>query len=409
MHQPPAKLDGFRVVPGGTLAARGFVGGGVAAGIKSTPDLDLGAILSTRTPCQSAATFTTNQVRGTSVTINQERLSRKPARGIVFNSGNANTYTGAGGRADALEFIDAFAGRFGVPADEVLVASTGVIGFRLPMPKVLAGVEALELTAEAGADVAAAMLTTDVAPKTLAIEVPVSSGTIRIGGAAKGAGMVHPNMATMFVFMTTDAEVEGATLQRLLSAAVADSFNLISIDGDQSTSDTALLLANGASETGLLQEGTADATAFTRGLHAVCRWLSREIVRGGEGVTKVFAVTVRGASDEATARQAARAITTSSLVKTAVHGGDPNWGRIVMALGNSGASFDPDVLDIWIGDTQVVRQGAPAVYDEATVAEHLQHPDVTIEVALNQGEASATAWGGDLSAEYVAINAEYMT
>jgi glutamate N-acetyltransferase/amino-acid N-acetyltransferase len=277
------------------------------------------------------------------------------------------------------------------------------------MPKVLAGVEALELTAEAGADVAAAMLTTDVAPKTLAIEVPVSSGTIRIGGAAKGAGMVHPNMATMFVFMTTDAEVEGATLQRLLSAAVADSFNLISIDGDQSTSDTALLLANGASETGLLQEGTADATAFTRGLHAVCRWLSREIVRGGEGVTKVFAVTVRGASDEATARQAARAITTSSLVKTAVHGGDPNWGRIVMALGNSGASFDPDVLDIWIGDTQVVRQGAPAVYDEATVAEHLQHPDVTIEVALNQGEASATAWGGDLSAEYVAINAEYMT
>jgi glutamate N-acetyltransferase/amino-acid N-acetyltransferase len=409
MHQPPAELDGFRVVPGGTLAARGFVGGGVAAGIKATSDLDLGAILSTRTPCQSAATFTTNRVRGTSVTINQERLSRKPARGIVFNSGNANTYTGAGGRADALEFIDAFAGRFGVPADEVLVASTGVIGFRLPMPKVLAGVEALELTAEAGADVAAAMLTTDVAPKTLAIEVPVSSGTIRIGGAAKGAGMVHPNMATMFVFMTTDAEVEGATLHRQLSAAVADSFNLISIDGDQSTSDTALLLANGASETGLLQEGTADATAFTRGLHAVCRWLSREIVRGGEGVTKVFAVTVRGASDEATARQAARAITTSSLVKTAVHGGDPNWGRIVMALGNSGASFDPDVLDIWIGDTQVVRQGAPAVYDEATVAEHLQHPDVTIEVALNQGEASATAWGGDLSAEYVAINAEYMT
>ena len=409
MHQPPAELDGFRVVPGGTLAARGFVGGGVAAGIKATSDLDLGAILSTRTPCQSAATFTTNQVRGTSVTINQERLRRKPARGIVFNSGNANTYTGAGGRADALEFIDAFAGRFGVPADEVLVASTGVIGFRLPMPKVLAGVEALELTAEAGADVAAAMLTTDVAPKTLAIEVPVSTGTIRIGGAAKGAGMVHPNMATVFVFMTTDAEVEGATLHRQLSAAVADSFNLISIDGDQSTSDTALLLANGASETGLFQEGTADATAFTRGLQAVCRWLSREIVRGGEGVTKVFAVTVRGASDEATARQAARAITTSSLVKTAVHGGDPNWGRIVMALGNSGASFDPDVLDIWIGDTQVVRQGAPAVYDEATVAEHLQHPDVTIEVALNQGEASATAWGGDLSAEYVAINAEYMT
>ena len=409
MHEPPAELDGFRVVPGGTLAPRRFIGGGVAAGIKATADLDLGAILSTRTPCQSAATFTTNRVRGTSVTINQERLGKNPARGIVFNSGNANTYTGARGRADALAFINAFAGRFGVPADEILVASTGVIGFHLPMPKVLAGVAALKLTAEAGADVATAMLTTDVGPKTLAIEAQLSSGTIRIGGAAKGAGMVHPNMATMFVFMTTDAEVDGGTLQRLFSAAVADSFNLISIDGDQSTSDTALLLANGASGTGSLQAGTADAAVFARALQAVCQWLAQEIVRGGEGVTKVFAVTVRGASDEATARQAARAITTSSLVKTAIHGGDPNWGRIVMALGNSGAAFDPDLLDIAIGDTQVVRQGAPAVYDEANVAGHLRHSDVTIEVALNQGEASATAWGGDLSAEYVAINAEYMT
>ena len=409
MHEPPAELEGFRVVPGGTLAPQGFVGGGVTAGIKPTGALDLGAILSTHMPCQSAATFTTNRVHGTSVDINKERLSRKPARGVVFNSGNSNVFTGARGRADALAFIDAFADRFGVPADEILVASTGVIGFHLPMPKILAGVEALELTPGAGEALATAMLTTDVGPKTLAIEAPVSSGTIRIGGAAKGAGMIHPNMATMFVFMTTDAELEGGTLQRLLSEAVADSFNLLSIDGDQSTSDTALLLANGASGTGLIREGTSDAAVFARALQAVCRWLAQEIVRGGEGVTKVFAVTVRGASDEETARQAARAITTSSLVKTAVHGGDPNWGRVVMALGNSGAAFDPDLLDIWIGDTQVVREGAPAVYDEASVAEHLQHPDVTIEVALNQGDARATAWGGDLSAEYVAINAEYMT
>lgn len=409
MHEPPAELDGFRVVPGGTLAPRGFVGGGVSAGIKAAGGLDLGAILSTNTPCQSAATFTTNRVCGVSVTINKERLAKQPSRGIVFNSGNSNVFTGARGRADGLAFIDAFASRFGVPADEILVASTGVIGFHLPMRKVLAGVGTLELTADAGTEVATAMLTTDVGPKTLAIEVPVSSGTIRIGGAAKGAGMVHPNMATMFVFMTTDAELEGSTLQRLLSSAVSDSFNLLSIDGDQSTSDTALLLANGASETGLIREGTSDAEVFARALQAVCRWLAQEIVRGGEGVTKVFAVTVRGAADDGTARQAARAITTSSLVKTAVHGGDPNWGRIVMALGNSGAVFDPDLLDIWIGDTQVVRQGAPAVYDEVMVAEHLRHPDVTIEVALNQGEASATAWGGDLSAEYVAINAEYMT
>ena len=246
MHEPPAELDGFRVVPGGTLAPRGFVGGGVAAGIKAAGALDLGAILSTRTPCQSAATFTSNRVCGASVTINKERLSKRPARGIVFNSGNSNVFTGARGRADGLAFIDAFAGRFGVPADEILVASTGaVIGFHLPMPKILAGVEALELTPDAGEAVARAMMTTDIGPKTLAIEVPVSGGTIRIGGAAKGAGMVHPNMATMFVFMTTDAELQGGTLQRLLSETVANSFNLLSIDGDQSTSDTALLLANG--------------------------------------------------------------------------------------------------------------------------------------------------------------------
>ena len=409
MHEPPAELDGFRVIPGGTLAPRGFVGGGVTAGIKATGALDLGAILSTHTPCQSAATFTTNRVCGASVTINKERLARKPARGIVFNSGNSNVFTGARGRADGLAFIDAFAGRFGVPADEILVASTGVIGFHLPMPKILAGVESLDLTSDAGEAVARAMLTTDIGPKTLAIEVPVSGGTIRVAGAAKGAGMVHPNMATMFVFMTTDAELEGGTLQRLLSTTVADSFNLLSIDGDQSTSDTALLIANGASGSGLIREGTADFETFARALQAVCRWLSREIVRGGEGITKVFAVTVRGASDDATARTAARAVTTSSLVKTAIHGGDPNWGRIVMALGNSGAVFDPDLLDIWIGDTQVVKQGAPAVYEEALVAEHFRQADVTIEVALNQGEARATAWGGDLSAEYVAINAEYMT
>ena len=409
MHEPPAELDGFRVIPGGTLAPCGFIGGGIAAGIKTPGVLDLGAILSTRTPCQAAATFTTNQVRGTSVVINEERLRNKPARGIVFNSDNANVFTGAPGRADALTFIDAFASKFGVPADEILVASTGVIGFRLPMSKILAGVAALKLTTDSGNAVATAMLTTDVGPKTLAIEAQLSTGTIRIGGAAKGAGMIHPNMATMFVFMTTDAELEGGTLQRLLSETVADSFNLLSIDGDQSTSDTTLLLANGASETGLIREGTADFKVFARALQAVCRWLSQEIVRGGEGITKVFAVTVRGASDDATARQAARAVTTSSLVKTAIHGGDPNWGRIVMALGNSGAVFDPDLLDIWIGETQVVRDGAPAVYEESLVAEHFMQPDVTIEVALNQGEASATAWGGDLSAEYVAINAEYMT
>ncbi len=409
MHDPPAELNGFRVVPGGVLAPRGFVGGGLAAGIKPSGALDLGAILSLRTPCQAAGTFTTNRVKGVSVLIDQERLRNGQARGVVFNSGNANTFTGDRGRADALAFIQRFAAKVGVPADEVLAASTGVIGFHLPMQKILAGVDALELTANAGRQVAAAMLTTDAGPKTVAVEVPLSTGTVRIGGAAKGAGMVHPNMATMFAFVCTDAELAPARMQQRWRAAVDASFNVISIDGDQSTSDTAVLFANGASGAGPIHAGTADDAAFARGLDAVCQWLAREIVRGGEGVTKVFAVTVRRAASAAAARQAARAITTSALVKTAVHGGDPNWGRVAMALGNSGVEFDPGVIDIQIGDTPVVRGGRRADYDEPAVAAHLRLPDVRVGVTLHQGEASAAAWGADFSAEYVAINAEYMT
>ncbi len=409
MHNPPIELDGFRVIAGGVLAPRGFIGGGVAAGIKPTGALDLGAILSSRIPCVSAATFTTNRVRGASVQINQARLKKKSARGIVFNSGNANTYTGDGGCADAEMFINAFARQFDVPEEEVLVASTGVIGFRLPMNKVLDGISVLDLSEVHGEAVASAMLTTDVGPKAVAIEIPTSGGTIRIGGAAKGAGMVHPNMATMFAFLTTDAEIKSAHLQRLFSSAVDASFNLISVDGDQSTSDTALLLANGASKSGLIEEGSPDYENVAKGLDGVCQWLAREIVRGGEGVTKLMTVAVTGARDTASARQAARMITTSNLVKTAVHGGDPNWGRVVMALGNSGIDFDPSVIDVMIGEMCVVKSGQRTNYKEAIVAGYLHEIDVRISVELNLGDASATAWGGDLSAEYVAINSEYMT
>ena len=409
MHEPPAELEGFRVVPGGVLAPRGFVGGAVAAGIKPRGDLDLGAILSTRTTCVSTATFTTNRVRGASVDIDRDRIAAGPIRGVVFNSGNANTYTGDGGYEDALAFIDAFAQKFDVPQAEILVASTGVIGFRLPMAKVFAGIESLELTRDGGDAVAHGMLTTDAGPKAVAIEVPLSTGVIHIGGVAKGAGMVHPNMATMFAFLTTDAELSDAYARELFRSAVAGSFNSISVDGDQSTSDTALFLANGESRVGLADSDDRDARLFAGGLFAVCRWLARELVRGGEGVTRVIEVKVSGAPDVEAARQAARQVTSSNLVKTAIHGGDPNWGRVVMALGNSGVDFDPDKIDISIGDIQVVAVGEPTEYEEALVAAHFRETDVQIGVSLNRGEAVATAWGGDLSAEYVAINSEYMT
>ena len=391
------------------MAPRDFVGGGLAAGIKASGVPDLGAILSTRAPCVAAATFTTNRVRGAAVEIDRQRVANGRARGIVFNSGNANTYTGPEGHADALRMAALFAARHNLPEDEVLVASTGVIGFRLPMDKVAAGIEALELSSTDGIDIATAMMTTDVGPKSIAIEVPLRGGAVRLGGAAKGAGMIHPNMATMFAFLTTDAALDPDHARALLGRAVDDSFNLISIDGDQSTSDTALLLANGAAMEAPLVAGGDDAGTFARALDAVCGWLAREIVRGGEGVAKLITMEVRGAPDAQTARQAARAISTSLLLKTAVHGGDPNWGRVLMALGNSGVEFDPAELDVWIGDTQVVSDGRPADYDEPAVAAHLQNPECRIAVDLHSGQGRAVAWASDLSKEYVEINAAYMT
>ena len=409
MHEPPERLGEFTVVPGGVVAPRDFVGGGIAAGIKPSGDLDLGAILSTREPCTVAGTFTTNRVKGPSVVVNIGRVADGQARAIVFNSGNANTFTGPEGHADALRIGDAFAARHDLPRDDVLIASTGVIGFRLPMDKVLAGIEALALDSMDGVDVATAMLTTDAGPKSVAVEVPLAAGTVRLGGAAKGAGMIHPNMATMFGFLTTDAALDPGHARELLRPAVDGSFNLISIDGDQSTSDTVLLFANGAAGDAPIEPGSDDAAMFARALDAVTRWLAREMVRGGEGVTKVIDIEVRGAADQAQARAAARAISTSMLVKTAVHGGDPNWGRIIVALGNSGAEFDPSALDLWIGATQVVVGGSPADYEEASVAAHLQGPDCRIAVDLHAGPASSEAWGCDLSKEYVEINSAYMT
>ena len=403
----PETLDGFAVVSGGVVASRGFKAGSIAAGIKASGALDLGGIFSTVAPCTVAATFTTNRVTAANVEINRARVAGGQARGVVFNSGNANTYTGAEGRADAMRMAELFAQRQGVAPEEILMASTGVIGFRLPMDRVADGIRRLELNSVDGIDVAAAMMTTDAYPKTIAVEVPLSTGTVRIGGAAKGAGMIHPNMATMHSFVTTDATLDASFALSALRAAVNDSFNVISIDGDQSTSDTVLMFANGASETPPLDG--ADAEQFGRALLAVCQHLAREIVRNGEGVTKLVTIEVRGAVDAADARRAGRGISTSLLVKTAVFGGDPNWGRVVAALGNSGAQFDPEALDIWIGDTCTVEGGRIQDYHEPDVAAHLRQSECRIAVDLHAGPASATAWTGDLSHDYVTINAEYMT
>ena len=404
-----SKLGDFTVVPGGVVAPREFLAGTASAGIKADGNLDMGAILSTRRPCTAVGTFTSNRVRGASIDINIDRLADGYASAIIFNSGNANTYTGPEGHADALRMTRQFAEKQNLPEDQVLVASTGVIGFRLPMDKVTAGIATLKLDSNDGLDLARAMMTTDVAPKSIAIDVPLRDTCVRIGGAAKGAGMIHPNMGTMFAFLTTDAALHADHAHQLLRTAVEKSFNLISIDGDESTSDTALLFANGAAMPNPLIPGSGDEERFAQALDTICQHLAQEILRGGEGVTKVFAVEVTGASSQQEARRAARAISTSMLVKTAIHGGDPNWGRVVMAVGNSGIQFDPAVLDICIGDTQVVHQGRPTNYNEASVATHLQGAEARIGLNLHAGDWTAVAWGTDLSKDYVDINSAYMT
>lgn len=407
MARTLSNLDGFPVVPGGVVAPRGFVAGSTASGIKPSGALDLGGIFSSVVPCTAAGTFTTNRVVAPNIDHNRARVAIGQARGIIFNSGNANTFTGPEGRADMFRMAQLFAEVKGVAADDILVASTGVIGFRLPMDRVEAGIRGLQLTSTDGMDVAEAMMTTDTFPKSISVEVRLSSGTVRIGGAGKGAGMIHPNMATMHCFISTDANLDAGLADELLHAAVDESFNMISVDGAMSTSDTVLLLANGASEVPLLAGD--DAQTFGRALRAVCGHIAREMVRSGEGVTKVLTIEVLGGANLVDARRAARKISTSLLVKTAVHGGDPNWGRIVASLGESGAEFDPDGIDIWIGETCVVRDGGVQDYCESQVAAHFHQLQCRIAIDLHAGSAAATAWTGDLSAEYVAINAEYMT
>ena len=400
-------IDEFAVVTGGVVAPAGFKAGSTAAGIKSDGILDMGAVFSSVAPCTATGMFTTNRVCAANVDINRARVAAGGARGVVFNSGNANTYTGSDGYADTLRMAALFAETQGVPEHSILVASTGVIGFRLPMDRVESGIRGLELRSTDGVDVARAMMTTDAFPKSISIEVPLAIGVVRMGGVAKGAGMIHPNMATMHAFITTDAALDSSVAKELLHGAVTDSFNMISVDGDQSTSDTVLMFANGAAELPLLQGN--DLETFRRALRAVCVHLAREMVRGGEGVTKVVTIQVKGGMSVADARLAARGISTSLLVKTAIHGGDPNWGRVVVALGNSGARFDPEAIDMWIGDTCTVAAGRIQDYCESDVAAHFQEPQCCISVDLHAGTAAATAWTGDLSPEYVQINAEYMT
>jgi glutamate N-acetyltransferase/amino-acid N-acetyltransferase len=401
-------------IDGGVTAPRGFTAGAVYVGVKSRkshkPDL---AILYSANPCSCAALFTTNRFCAAPVILDRELLKRGAARAIVVNSGNANAGTGERGLRDA-KAMEAEAERLlGLDAGEAFVCSTGVIGEYLPMEKILGGIGRIvpQLSAANGSDAAWAICTTDRVRKEASYELRLSGGTVRVGAMAKGSGMIHPNMATMLLFLTSDVRAESPDLQRMLAAAADKSFHMITVDGDTSTNDSAFLLANGASGVALASE--ADKAAFAALLEHICVDMAKRIASDGEGATHLIEVRAEGLPTERDARLAARSIAGSTLFKAAVSGRDANWGRIMAAAGYSGADVDPTHADCLIrsaaGEVEVMRDGFGVAFDEALASNVLSEHDVTVVVRFRQGNGAATAWGCDLTKEYVRINGDWRT
>jgi len=396
-------------IPEGTVTSpKGFQAGATCAGIKKEAKhgLDLG-ILFSEAPCVATALFTTNRVKAAPIVLCQERLQGGRAVAVVVNSGCANAFTGEQGLRDAVEMAGLAAERIGVSPEDVLVASTGVIGQELPMKLIRAGLGQIVLSTEGGHSLVKAMMTTDTVPKEVAARVGDSE--FIIGGVAKGSGMIHPELATMLCFLTTDTAVDLDFLKLALRKAVDISFNMVSIDGDTSTNDMVLVMANGLARNKPISQDSRQASVFQQALDQVCIYLAKSIARDGEGASKLIEVTVSGAPSVAEARSAARTIVSSSLVKTAVYGNDPNWGRIIAAVGRSGVEVVESKVDLYIGDICVVNGGRPLPFDKKSVVEVLRGSEVSIDLNLNLGVASAIAWGCDLSEEYVTINSQYTT
>ena len=396
-------------VPGGVTSPRGYRAAGVSAGIKANKGLDL-ALLVSDVPARAAAVFTTNLAIAAPVVVSREHLARSggTARAVIVNSGCANACTGDEGLQVAREMAAETAALVGCPAEQVLVASTGVIGVALPIERIRCGLPLAfqQLGADQGAQAARAIMTTDPFPKESATEISIGGRPVGIGGMAKGSGMIEPMMATMLGFVTTDAAMAQPLLDRALREAVNDTFNAITVDGECSTNDCVMLLANGASG---VEVDDAGYREFVTGLTAVCHDLALGIVRGGEGATKLVTVVVNGGASSADARKAAKAIANSPLVKTAIHGGDPNWGRLIAVAGRAGVAFELSRAAFTIGSIVLFKNGRP--HDEAApqAAEYLKGKDLTVSVDLGAGRASSTVWTCDLSSEYVRINADYRT
>lgn len=394
---------------GGVTSPKGFLAGATYAGLKTEREtLDLGILVSD-TPAVSAATFTQNSIVSPSVTVSKSHLSNDFHRGIVVNSGCANCSVGPQGILDAEEMLSLASSKLNVLSDDLFVASTGMIGVELPMALIRQNIGNINLQSNGGTDFAKSMMTTDTYHKERAVSFIHEGETVSIGGAAKGVGMIHPNMATMLCFISTDANVDKMFLQETLLDVVNDSFNMIDVDGDQSTNDSVIMLANGASKTSLINKNSESADSFKEALYYVCVELAKELVKDGEGAKTLVEVSVEGAKTVEDARKSSRAIASSILVKAMVHGKDPNWGRIVMALGSTGIKIDEGKIDVFISDIHIVSKGIAIPYYKDAVVSAMADKEVHFKVDLNVGTHSAIAWGCDLTEDYVVFNSAYST
>lgn len=405
----------MEIITGGVTAAKGFLAAGVEAGIKYQNRKDMAMVYS-KTPCRAAGVFTTNVVKAAPVLWDKEVVeSEWEAQAIVVNSGIANACTGKLGYEYCRETAGAAADALEISPQSVLICSTGVIGMQLPMEKMTEGVrmlaKAIKPREEAGTDAAKAIMTTDTRNKQVAVKVTIGGKEVTIGGMCKGSGMIHPNMCTMLAFVTTDVNISKKLLQEALSADVQDTFNMVSVDGDTSTNDTLLVLANGQAGNHEITEKGADYDTFVEALHYVNETLAKKIAGDGEGATALFEVKVIHAVNKEDAKTLAKSVITSSLTKAALFGHDANWGRILCALGYSGAKFDPEAIELYLessaGKILIFKDGMAADYSEEEATRILSCSEVTALVDMKMGEAKATAWGCDLTYDYVKINADY--
>lgn len=405
----------MKEIKGGVTAAKGFFAAGVEAGIKYINRKDMAHIFS-KEPCVAAGTFTSNVVKAACVTWDKNIIdSKNKVHAVIVNAGIANACTGSQGYNYCEETAKTAAEAFEIPQDSVLVASTGVIGMQLPIHKIKNGIKKLQKdsdnTLEAGLMAAEAIMTTDTVSKQAAVEVEIGGRTVTIGGMCKGSGMIHPNMCTMLGFVTTDAAISKEMLQKALREDVEDTYNMVSIDGDTSTNDTLLVMANGLAGNPEITEENEDYNKFLEGLHFVNESLAKKMAGDGEGATALFETKVIHADTKQNAKMIAKSVISSSLTKAAIFGHDANWGRILCAMGYSGAQFNPEKIELFFesksGKIQIYSDGIATDYSEEEATKILSDEEVTVLIDMKSGEASATAWGCDLSYDYVKINADY--